>query len=83
MPRYTFSVPANFVFDVDADSDEHARIQALRIVNVANRSDGWMAPDVNAIFPRVSISAADYPKIMIEDVADYPKIMIEDVYEES
>lgn len=66
MPRYTFVIPANFAFDVDADNEKEAREKAEAVKQQADRSDGWSAPDVDALFPRVSIDNNATPTV--EDV---------------
>ncbi len=44
--RYTFSIPARLVFDVDATTADDARATARRVVNdVADRSPAFGVPD--------------------------------------
>lgn len=55
MKTFTYSVPATFTFDVQAETEEDGAAQAREIARQATNSDGWCAPDVAAHFPRVAV----------------------------
>lgn len=67
MPIYTFSVPARFIFDIEAKSEADAWAKAADAAQQANDSDNWTAVDVDVNFPRIAISP--HARLALEEVA--------------